>query len=134
MRTRQNQDYHKKLKQDENSRLKIVKEYIKQNTKGSVLNNLKWSKLFESLDELKISFDINLLTDNINKNNLLTTDIYEIENEAVLTNQYNSFIYYLEIDNIIIEHDNNDIKNEFQKMNIPFEVNDDKIIVKGYYK
>jgi predicted TIM-barrel fold metal-dependent hydrolase len=117
-------------KEKYNSRIRDTRDFILNHTKGSLLNNQKWNQIFQSIEMMGFEFEIKTLlsTDIVSSKSIL-----ELEEKHILVNHSGNFIKFLEIEKLILD-DSSELRSEFDKLNVEFFTESEKIIINGYRK
>ena len=128
--TKKSKLYHLRSKEKRDSQLKQTKSLILKKNYVGLLNNQKWYRVFEWIEQNNSEFELKtLLSSSLKKG----TDIFELEQSSILIDNTGNFIEFFELEKIII-HKTPEIKYELNMLNIEFYEELDKIIIQGYRK
>ena len=90
-----------------------------------MLNNQKWYRIFEFIEQNKFEFELKtLLSPDFKKSN----HILELEKSSILIDNSGDFIEFLELEQLILNN-TLEVKVELENLNIEFIVELDKIII-----
>ncbi len=108
----------------------MTKKFIIDNNATGLLNNHKWYKIFEWLNDSNINFQLKtLLSDKSNK----YVQIIELEETSVLIDNSGDFIEFLEIDRLTIKK-TNELLDFLNDLNIDYVDQIADIEIDGYRK
>ena len=128
--TKKSKTYHLRNKEKRDSRIKETLNFILEKNYGSLLNNQKWFRIFEWIEQNNSEFELKtLLTSDIKKVN----DIFELEHNSILIDYSGNFIEFLELEKLIL-NSRSELKTELKKLNIEFYEELNTIIIEGYRK
>lgn len=112
------------------SRIKETRNFIDEKTNGSLMNNQKWLRLFELIEQHNSEFEIKtLLASGIRK----ADQILELESSSLLIDNSGDFIEFLEIELLVLKN-TSDLKSELEKLKVEFTERADFIELHGYRK
>ncbi|MBU2996420.1 hypothetical protein KO500_08235 [Cellulophaga baltica] len=122
--------YHLISKEKRDSRIKETRNFILEKTNGSLLNNQKWYRIFEWIEQHHSEFELKtLLSSEIKK----ADHIFELEKSSILIDNSGNFIEFLELEQIILKN-KSELKVELKKLNVEFLEQADFIEINGYRK
>ncbi len=120
----------KLVNEKRDSRLKLTKQHILSNSLSGILNNQKWQKLFEWLDERRTVFKVTFL---LSKVEMSCDWIREIEKTSILLDDSGNFVEFYEINSVKTITSAQLIK--FLELNsLDFSETDREIEIYGYRK
>ncbi|SEA79486.1 hypothetical protein [Psychroflexus halocasei] len=92
------------------------------------MNNQKWYRVFELVEENHSEFELKtLLSSDIKVSN----DILELENNSVLIDNSGDFIEFLELEKLTLKT-TSELEIQLKKLNVDFTEQSDKIEINGY--
>jgi len=122
--------YHLREREKRDSHIKQTRKFILENTSYSILNNQKWHKIFELVEQYCSEFELKtLLSFEIKK----VDQILELEKSSILIDNSGNFIEFLEIEQLILKN-TSELKTELKKLNVDFLEQADHIEINGYWK
>jgi hypothetical protein len=122
--------YHVREKEKRDSRIKQTRKFILENTTPSLLNNHKWYKIFELVEQYCSEFELKILLSSELKN---SNQIYELEQSSILVDNSGDFIEFLELEELTLEN-SPELNAELKKLNIEFLEESNKLTIQGYRK
>lgn len=122
--------YKQREREKRLSHIKDVKKNISTNFTNGLLNNQKWSKIFEWLDDYSFDFQIKTLLSDDYKT---CTFIRELEQTALLINDNGVFIEFLEIEHLKVKK-TNELLILLNNLNIEYDDQQEFIEIDGYRK
>ena len=126
--TKKSELYHLRSKEKRDYRIKETRNLILKKNYGSLLNNQKWYRIFEWIEQHNYEFELKtLLSSDIKKAN----DILELEQSSILIDNSGNFIEFLELEQLILNK-TSELKSELKNLNIEFYEELNKIIIQGY--
>jgi hypothetical protein len=120
--------YHQRKKEEQNSRIKRIKEFILNNTSASYLNNIKWYRIFELIESKGYGFNLKILESN---EIIECKSILELESSSILIDSQPEFIYFLEIQELQVQNASS-ILDQIEEMKINFEFTMNQLVIKAY--
>lgn len=126
--TKKSELFLQRIKEKRNSRIKETRNFIVEKTNGSLMNNRKWLRVFELIEQRNSEFEIKtLLASGIRK----ADQILELESSSLLIDNSGDFIEFLEIELLVLKN-TSDLKSEMKKLNVEFTERADFIEIHGY--
>jgi len=120
--------YSLRNKEKRDSRIKGTRNFILKYTTGSLMNNQKWYRIFEWIEQNNSEFELKtLLSSDIKKSNV----ILELENSSILIDNSGNFIDFLELEQLTLKN-TAVLKAQLNKLNVGFIEQSDEIEIKGY--
>ena len=110
------------------SRIKQTRELIRTKGLSGQLNNTKWRELFDRVEDLRLIFEIKLLSEN---NLRHCTFIRELENTSILIDDNGDFIEFLEIELVKFKKDNK-LTEHLNNLKVEYFDKADDLIIQGY--
>lgn len=126
--TKKNKEFRQFNGEKEVSRIKDTRAYILKNNLTGLMNNHKWREIFEWLEKNQIKFT---LTSLLSSTELNCTFIRELEDDCLLIDDSGQFIFFLEINTIILPK-SNPTKSFLEEMDIVYLEIDETFSVIGY--
>jgi extradiol dioxygenase family protein len=128
--TKKRQLYHLRSKEELDSRIKETRNFILEKTSGSILNNHKWYRIFEWIEQNNSEFELKtLLSPDIRK----SEHILELEQTSILIDNSGNFIEFLELEKVTLKN-TPELKNELIKLNVDFYEELNRVEIYGYRK
>jgi len=128
--TRKSELYHLRSKEKRDSRIKETRNFILEKTNGSLLNNQKWYRIFEWIEQHQSEFELKTLVSSEYKK---ADHIFELEKSSILIDNSGDFIEFLELEQLILKN-TSELKTELEKLNVEFFEQADFIKINGYRK
>ena len=126
--TKKSELYQLRNKEKRDSRIKDTRNFIREKTNGSLMNNQKWFRIFELIEQLNSEFEIKtLLSSGIRK----ADQILELERSSILIDNSGDFIEFLELERLILKN-TSELKAELEKLNVEFIERADFVEINGY--
>ena len=120
--------YHLRNKEKRDSRIKETRNFILKKTSSSLLNNQKWYRIFEWIEQNHSEFELKtLLSSDLKKSN----QILELEKNSILIDNSGDFIDFLELEQLTLKS-TAELKTELKKLNVEFIMELNKIRIQGY--
>lgn len=108
----------------------MLKNHIFSNAFTGLLNNQKWFKIFDWLNDNNIDFKVKILLSNKNS---VCRQIREIERTSILFDFSNDFVEFLEIDRVTIVK-TNELLYLLHQLKVDWIDRIDFIDIEGYKK
>ena len=126
--TKKSELYQLRNKEKRDSRIKDTRNFIREKTNGSLMNNQKWFRIFELIEQCNSEFEIKtLLSSGIRK----ADQILELERSSILIDNSGDFIEFLELERLILKN-TSELKAELEKLNVEFIERADFVEINGY--
>lgn len=116
----------KKEKRD--SRIKETRNFILKHTSGSLMNNQKWYRVFELVEQNHSEFELKTLLSSDIK---ISNNILELENNSVLIDNSGNFIDFLELEKLTLKS-TPELETQLKELNVDFTEQLGKIEINGY--
>lgn len=126
--TKTTKTYHQRNTEKRVSRIKQTKQFILENTSGSLMNNHKWYKILEWIELSDSKFQIKTLLSN---DRIEIDNIFELEKNSILVDSSGDFIDFMEIEVVKLNCDSELLKL-LDKQNIQYSISDNQITIAGY--
>jgi hypothetical protein len=128
--TKKSELYQIKEKEIRDSRIKETQNFIRSKSFSTLMNNHKWFRIFELIEEHQAEFELKtLLSAKIRK----VKSIIELEKSSILIDNSGEFIEFLELEQITLKN-TSELKYRLDKLNADFYEELDAIRIQGYRK
>lgn len=128
--TKKSELYQLRHKEIRDSRIKETRNLIISKSFSSLMNNQKWYRIFEWIEQHQSEFKLKTL---FSSKNIKIDQINELEKSSVLIDNSGDFIEFLELEQIILKN-TAELRVELKKQNVEFIEQDDFIEINGYRK
>jgi hypothetical protein len=115
-------------KEKRDSRIKETRNFILKHTSGSLMNNQKWYRVFELVEQNQSEFELKTLLSSDIK---ISNNILELENNSVLIDNSGNFIDFLELEKLTLKS-TSELETQLKELNVDFTEQSDKIEINGY--
>lgn len=128
--TKKSESYQVRDKEKRESRIKETRNLILSKSYSSLMNNQKWYRVFELIEQHYYEFELKTLLSSETKK---TDQILELEKSSILIDNSSDFIEFLELEQLILKS-TSELKAELEKLNMEFFEQADFIKIYGYRK
>jgi hypothetical protein len=115
-------------KQKRDSRIKETRNFILKHTSRSLMNNQKWYRVFELVEQNHSEFELKTLLSSDIK---ISNNILELENNSVLIDNSGNFIDFLELEKLTLKS-TSELETQLKELNVDFTEQSGKIEISGY--
>ncbi|MGB1295812.1 MAG: DUF6678 family protein [Flavobacteriales bacterium] len=117
-------------KEKRESRIKETRNKVKAQSFSSLMNNQKWHRVFEFVEQHGSKFELKTLLSSRPKE---SDQILELEKSSILMDHSGEFIEFLELEFLVLEN-TTALINELEKFNIDYCEHSDFVKIFGYRK
>ena len=128
--TKKSELYQLRKKEKRDSRIKETRNLILSKSLSSIMNNHKWYRIFELIEQHRSEFEIKTLMSSEHKK---ADHIFELEKSSILFDNSGDFIEFLEIEQLSLKN-TSELKSELEKLNVEFFKQAGFIKINGYRK
>ena len=128
--TKKSESYQLRNKEKRESRIKETRNLILSKSYSSLMNNQKWYRIFELIEQHNSEFELKTILSSETKK---TDQILELEKSSILIDNSGDFIEFLELEQLILKS-TSELKIELEKLNMEFFEQADFIKINGYRK
>lgn len=128
--TKKSELYQLRHKEIRDSRIKETRNLIISKSFSSLMNNQKWYRIFEWIEQHHYEFKLKTL---ISSEIIKIDQINELEKSSILIDNSGDFIKFLELEQLILKN-TTELRAELEKQNVEFIEQDNFIEVNGYRK
>ena len=115
-------------KEKRDSRIKETRNFILKHTSGSLMNNQKWYRVFELVEQNHSEFELKTLLSSDIK---ISNNILELEKNSVLIDNSGNFIDFLELEKLTLKS-TSELETQLKELKVDFTEQSGKIEINGY--
>ena len=114
-------------KEKRDSRIKETRNFILKHTSGSLMNNQKWYRVFELVEQNHSEFELKTLLSSDIK---ISNNILELEKNSVLIDNSGNFIDFLELEKLTLKS-TSELETQLKELKVDFTEQSGKIEING---